>query len=43
MAAFFVATIGPRFATEITRLYRDNAYHDYLMLHGLNVDGPALY
>lgn len=38
VAAFFVATIGPRFATEITRLYRDNAYHDYLMLHGLSVE-----
>ena len=38
VAAFFVATIGPRFATEITRLYRNNAYHDYLMLHGLSVE-----
>ncbi len=38
VAAFFVVTIGPRFAEETARLYAANAYHDYLMLHGLSVE-----
>ncbi len=38
IAAFFVVTIGPRFAEETARLYEANAYHDYLMLHGLGVE-----
>lgn len=38
IAAFFVVSIGPRFAEETARLYEANAYHDYLMLHGLSVE-----
>ena len=38
IAAFFVVTIGPRFSEESARLYAANAYHDYLMLHGLSVE-----
>ena len=38
IASFFVVTIGPNFARETARLYEANAYHDYLMLHGLSVE-----
>ncbi|NLZ17657.1 MAG: dihydropteroate synthase [Desulfobulbaceae bacterium] len=38
IAAFFVVTIGPRFGEETAKLYAANAYHDYLMLHGLSVE-----
>lgn len=38
VAAFFAVTIGPRFSEETARLYQANAYHDYLMLHGLGVE-----
>ncbi len=38
IAGFFIVTIGARIGEETARLYRDNAYHDYLMLHGFSVE-----
>jgi 5-methyltetrahydrofolate--homocysteine methyltransferase len=38
MVGFFVVTMGARLAEETARLYQANAYHDYLMLHGLSVE-----
>ena len=38
VAAFFVVTIGSQIGKETARLYEENAYHDYLMLHGLSVE-----
>ncbi len=38
VVALFVVSIGPRFGEEIARLYEKNAYHDYLLLHGLSVE-----
>ncbi len=38
VAGFFVVTIGPRIDGEIHKLYAENRYHDYLMLHGYSVE-----
>jgi 5-methyltetrahydrofolate--homocysteine methyltransferase len=38
VAGFFVVTIGARIGEETARLYQENAYHDYLMLHGFSVE-----
>ena len=38
MAGFFVVTIGAQIGEETARLYQENAYHDYLMLHGFSVE-----
>ncbi len=38
IAGFFIVTIGAKMGEETARLYQDNAYHDYLMLHGLSVE-----
>ncbi len=38
IAGFFIVTIGGRFSEETARLYQENAYHDYLLLHGLSVE-----
>lgn len=38
VVGFFVVTIGAKIGTEISKLYEANAYHDYLMLHGLSVE-----
>lgn len=38
VAGFFVLTIGSRMAEEIARLHARDAYHDYLLLHGLSVE-----
>jgi len=38
VAAFFVVTIGDRICREIQALLDQDAYHDYLMLHGLSVE-----
>ena len=38
VAGFFVVTIGALIGEETARLYRENAYHDYLMLHGFSVE-----
>ena len=38
IAGFFIVTIGARIGEETTKLYADNAYHDYLLLHGLSVE-----
>jgi len=35
---FFVATIGDRLAEMTQKLYANDSYHDYLMLHGLGVE-----
>lgn len=43
---FFVVTIGEQLAQITHKLYADDSYHDYLMLHGLGVeltDGLAEY
>jgi 5-methyltetrahydrofolate--homocysteine methyltransferase len=38
IAGFFIVTIGGRIGEETARLYQENAYHDYLLLHGLSVE-----
>lgn len=38
VAGFFIVTIGERIGSEIAKLYQENAYHDYLMLHGFSVE-----
>lgn len=38
IAGFFIVTIGDRFGLETARLYQENAYHEYLLLHGLSVE-----
>jgi 5-methyltetrahydrofolate--homocysteine methyltransferase len=38
VAGFFIVTIGAKIGEEIAKLYEANAYHDYLMLHGLSVE-----
>ncbi|WP_136798260.1 dihydropteroate synthase [Desulfosediminicola ganghwensis] len=38
IAGFFLVTIGDRMGLETAKLYQDNAYHDYLMLHGFSVE-----
>ncbi len=38
IAGFFVVTIGDRIGRETAQLYEQNAYHDYLMLHGFSVE-----
>lgn len=38
VAGFFVVTIGDKIGEEIGKLYKANAYHDYLMLHGFSVE-----
>ncbi|PID71855.1 MAG: 5-methyltetrahydrofolate--homocysteine methyltransferase [Desulfobulbus propionicus] len=38
IAGFFVVTIGDRIAAKTAQLYKDDAYHDYLMLHGFSVE-----
>ena len=38
VVGFFVVTIGARIGQETARLYKENAYHDYLMLHGFSVE-----
>ena len=38
IAGFFIVTIGPAMGEETARLYRANAYHDYLLLHGFSVE-----
>jgi 5-methyltetrahydrofolate--homocysteine methyltransferase len=37
-AAFHVVTMGPRVSEETARLFSDNRYQDYLLLHGLGVE-----
>ena len=37
-AAFQVVTMGPRVSEETARLFKENKYQDYLMLHGLGVE-----
>ncbi|HQG44487.1 MAG TPA: vitamin B12 dependent-methionine synthase activation domain-containing protein [bacterium] len=36
--ALQVATVGDRASTETKRLYQENIYKDYLLLHGLSVE-----
>jgi 5-methyltetrahydrofolate--homocysteine methyltransferase len=38
VAGFFIVTIGDRIGEETGRLYRANAYHEYLLLHGFSVE-----
>ena len=38
VVAFLVVTIGPKISLETQRLYAENHYHDYLMLHGFSVE-----
>ena len=38
VVGFFVATIGSRIIEEIHKLYAENQYHDYLVLHGFSVE-----
>lgn len=38
VVGFFVATIGERIGEAIHKLYEENSYHDYLLLHGLSVE-----
>ncbi|MGI6656004.1 MAG: dihydropteroate synthase [Desulfobulbus sp.] len=38
IAGFFVVTIGSRISEETARLYQENAYHEYLLLHGFSVE-----
>jgi len=38
VVGFFVATLGPDLDRAIHDLYGRDAYHDYLMLHGLSVE-----
>jgi 5-methyltetrahydrofolate--homocysteine methyltransferase len=37
-AAFHVVTMGPKVSEETARLFSDNRYQDYLLLHGLGVE-----
>ncbi len=38
VAGFFVVTIGEAIRQETQRLYEQDNYHDYLILHGLSVE-----
>lgn len=38
LIALQVATVGDRASTETKRLYQENIYKDYLLLHGLSVE-----
>ncbi len=38
VAGFFVVSIGAAIDQEAHRLYAENRYHDYLMLHGFGVE-----
>ncbi len=38
LIALQVATVGDRAAAETKRLYQENAYKEYLLLHGLSVE-----
>ncbi|MBV5317086.1 MAG: dihydropteroate synthase [Desulfobulbaceae bacterium] len=38
IAGFFIVTIGERVGEVTARLYAENAYHDYLLLHGFSVE-----
>ncbi len=38
IAGFMVVTVGDRISVEIKKLYENNEYHDYLMLHGFSVE-----
>lgn len=38
VAGFFVVTIGEAISQETQRLYEQDSYHDYLILHGLSVE-----
>ena len=38
IAGFFIVTIGGQLSEETARLYQENAYHEYLLLHGLSVE-----
>jgi 5-methyltetrahydrofolate--homocysteine methyltransferase len=38
IAGFFIVTIGERIGMETARLYQENAYHEYLLLHGFSVE-----
>lgn len=38
IASFFVVTIGDKIAEKTAKLYKGDAYHDYLMLHGFSVE-----
>jgi 5-methyltetrahydrofolate--homocysteine methyltransferase len=38
VAGFFVVSIGDEIDREAHRLYAENRYHDYLMLHGFGVE-----
>ena len=38
VAGFFVVSIGGEIDREAHRLYAENRYHDYLMLHGFGVE-----
>ncbi len=38
VAGFFVVSIGDAIDREAHRLYEENRYHDYLMLHGFGVE-----
>ncbi len=38
IAGFFVVTIGSEIGRAAQRLFTENAYHDYLMLHGFGVE-----
>jgi len=38
VAGFFIVTIGDTIAQKTAQLYEDDAYHDYLMLHGFSVE-----
>jgi 5-methyltetrahydrofolate--homocysteine methyltransferase len=38
VVGFFVGTVGERIMAEVSRLFAEDAYHDYLMLHGFAVE-----
>ncbi len=38
VVGFFVVTIGDRMRQETQKLYDDDAYHDYLMMHAFGVE-----
>ena len=38
LVGFFVVTIGEQLAELTAELFRDDQYHDYLMVHGLGVE-----
>ena len=38
VAGFFIVTIGDTIGHAIAKLYEEDAYHDYLMLHGFSVE-----